>query len=91
MYICLKCNSVFSEPDDAVIDRYPAGEEMAPRYGSVCPVCGNDEISEAVQCDICGEWFYELDLYDNDEQRFCKNCFADGRAHLNHPYYAEDR
>lgn len=91
MFICLYCNAVFSEPDEAVVNRFPAGEQTVPIIGSVCPNCGYDEIAEAVQCDICGEWFDELDLYDNDERRFCKNCLDDGRAHLHHPYCAEDR
>ena len=76
MFICLKCNAVFSEPDEAVVDRYPAGEEMAPRYGSVCPACGNDEIAEAVQCDICGEWYDKSELNEINGETICDECLC---------------
>lgn len=65
MFICLNCNSVFSEPDEAVIDRYPGGDRMVDITGAVCPACGCDEIADAIRCYICGEYFEEFDLNDD--------------------------
>ena len=86
MFICLDCGATFHEPDEKVFDRECYGDDPKP----VCPACGCHEIAEAVKCDICGDYFDEMDLYDNDEVRFCEDCKNSGRAHLHHPYCAED-
>ena len=90
MYICLHCKKVFDETDmdERVIDR-PCGE-----YGgypkSVCPECGDPEITEAFECSRCGEWFSveERHWHPYEEQELCEDCaFAVDHAIETSPYH----
>ena len=82
MFICVKCNSVFSEPDEAVVDRYPYGDRLVEVTGAVCPRCGHNETADAIQCDICGEYFEEFDLNNDGELMLCDACQKREYAHI---------
>lgn len=38
----------------------------------VCPICGCDELMEAIRCDACGEYFEDCDIDDG----ICYSCLA---------------
>lgn len=67
MLICTGCGHVFREPDSYTEVH---GETMA-----CCPRCGGDEIGEAVQCDVCGEYYPEGELYSS----VCDYCIQEKR------------
>lgn len=69
MLICDDCKRVFEHPDGV---REKVGEYCGqPAYQTVdiCPFCHSDSISEAVKCEICGEWKSEDDMG-------CDVCYA---------------
>lgn len=74
MYICKHCGKIFE--DDAVVeirdDPSPSGVGLPSGYYTYyeCPHCGSDDIEEATECVICGDWF----AYDGDE--ICEECYC---------------
>ena len=78
MYICKNCNEVlFVDELKRVkgewIDCRYGGEHVGFQYEGddyVCPHCGSEELQEAVQCPICGEYVAEEESYDG----YCENC-----------------
>ena len=67
MIICAGCGHVFGEPSYYTEVH---GEEMA-----CCPRCGGNEIGEAVQCDVCGEYYCESEM----EYGVCDYCINEKR------------
>ena len=56
MYICNECGVVFEEPDverdvHYWLDGCPAEEHL------ICPSCGENSFSEALECEGCGCYF----------------------------------
>lgn len=65
MQICCNCGEVFD--DDRIVQ---TRDRETGWHDYVCTYCGSDEIYEAVQCEICGEWVAE----DEIESGFCLEC-----------------
>lgn len=74
MYICKKCGKVFKEEDVVEIhdDPSPAGVSLPSGYYTYyeCPYCGSDDIHEATECVVCGDYFVD----DGDD--VCEECFG---------------
>ena len=74
MLICEHCGYIF-EKEDAKTIHENMGECFGfPAYDDhiVCPSCGSDELSNARECEICGEVF----AWDADDINchWCENC-----------------
>lgn len=73
-YYCHECGAVFDEDDMHYLNEYDTGEGG---YGNVmysmalCPECDSEDIEEAVQCPVCGEW------HDPDDGELCPDCKKD--------------
>ncbi len=71
-YWCETCESLFDEAD-AIIERYdPSPRGISLPEGSYviwrCPICGEEEIEPAAECELCGE-------YHNPRERdLCEEC-----------------
>lgn len=79
MYKCARCSSVFGESDKRREDigGYETGVGYYPHYEhfNVCPVCGSDEIDEAVRCENCGEYVFIDSAYLTDRLEYlCMDC-----------------
>lgn len=63
MLKCKECGQVFD--DDEIVrvkdDPSPDGVSLTSGYYEYweCPHCGSDELIEANECPMCGEWFAE--------------------------------
>ena len=71
MYICLDCGHVFDEPD-TWNEHHPYGEGYATEAWSGCPRCKGG-YEEAVECNVCGEYFSKSDLTDG----ICDRCYEE--------------
>lgn len=74
VYICKNCGEIFEEPKIVKESRgefwgHPAFEDC---YYSPCCGCDYDE---AIECNICGEWYSEDDLC----MGVCSKCIDDYR------------
>ena len=69
MYLCRDCYCSFDEPDKAS-DYVPYGEGYADLKYCICPNCGSAEITEAAECEECGEAF----PLDELTEGFCPDC-----------------
>lgn len=68
MLICLDCKEVFSADDLA--ETYEFHGDYREKF-TACPVCGGDDIVDAIKCPECGEWYsYE----DNSHMDMCDKC-----------------
>lgn len=69
MYICENCETRFEEPNRI-------REDWGDNY--VCPKCESDEISDAVECKLCGETmaFCGRNVLD----KVCDDCQKDLKA-----------
>ena len=75
-YYCEDCGKTFDEDEMVVENSYnlvPFHDELVKEPFNVCkcPYCGSEDIDEALQCAICGEWFKPEDIYDDF---YCKDC-----------------
>ena len=64
MYKCLNCGEIFEEAK-------PIKEDWGESF-SVCPYC-NGDYEEAKQCQECGEWHAENEMYDG----WCEKCLRE--------------
>lgn len=64
MYICNHCGNVFDEPHIS----YTAGGDYGEAW-AVCPHCGSDDMSEAFQCFVCGDY-----ITDSKVEGICDAC-----------------
>lgn len=72
MYSCNECGELFAEPE-TIYDDVPYGSQMVRcASGSVCPYC-NGDYSNAVQCDECGDYTNENELYGG----LCEYCIKE--------------
>ena len=72
MYRCDECGKYFEEPSVIVDDPSPGGVGLpsgAYKF-EICPYCGNDFLTEAKECPVCGGW------HTNDGP-LCDDCLAD--------------
>ena len=72
-YYCKDCGAVLS-PDELKDEKQPYGEGCGYdlwEYVSHCPECGSTDLTEAVQCPVCGEW------HDPDDGELCPDCKKD--------------
>jgi hypothetical protein len=66
--ICGNCGEVFDESKlKTVVEYRPYGETYAEEKYDVCPFCGENNISEAIQCPSCGEYYAGM-------EDFCEKC-----------------
>lgn len=70
MFICNSCGAVFSTPDTHE-DHHPYGMGYATERWSVCPSCGDNDFTEAEQCERCGEYVAET------EDGLCEECYKE--------------
>lgn len=75
MLKCLNCSHVFDE-SEAATEQEPHYElDGAPcEYFSVCPNCHSEDISDAYQCEVCGEWFFGDEIIDG---HYCESCLRE--------------
>lgn len=75
MFKCNDCDCVFECPDgiEEKVGEYCG--QPAYEMQDVCPNCGSHDIDEAIQCDVCGEWF----SCDEMEGSVCENCLYEYR------------
>ena len=73
MYICNRCGKVFEDDEVVVVhdDPSPAGVGLSSGAYEYyhCPHCGSDDIDEAVECAVCGDYFID------DGEEICEECF----------------
>ena len=55
MFVCLHCGHSFEEAHNRYNRRWSDSDD-SEQY---CPNCGSEDIEEAEQCSICGEWHSE--------------------------------
>ena len=74
MYRCAECGHLFEEGEQAVWYENQGechGVTAMERF-SGCPVC-NGDYEEVHQCEQCGDWHTENELYDG----WCEKCLRD--------------
>lgn len=71
-YICADCGAVFDEYDAEcnTYRQYNDGVCIDEVEYGACPNCGSEDICEAVECAICGEWYADGELIGD----VCKEC-----------------
>ena len=72
MFKCWDCEATFDEPKNTseLLGEYH-GQPAYQTY-ACCPECGGS-FTEAEQCEICGEWFFEDELDDE----ICEMCIEE--------------
>ena len=70
MFICNNCGETF-ETCGIYEEHHPYGMTFATERFAICPHCEDTDISEAKQCERCGEFFAELD------EGLCDCCYGD--------------
>lgn len=75
MYICESCGKLLTSPvpiheyhdelDNGCIEEY---------YG--CPYCKSDQVFEAKQCTLCGEYVLHNYVVLADGSVICENCYV---------------
>ena len=76
MYICNECGARFEDLKEVVETH---GLDTPPyETWYVCPHCGENDVSQAVECSRCGEWVSEHDVrLDDNLQKYCDICYED--------------
>lgn len=64
MNYCNNCHEVFGDDDFVFVGKDEERE-------AVCPHCHEWDVSDAVQCKICGEWFGKNEIDD-----VCDECVS---------------
>lgn len=73
MYLCTNCGAVIESA--VAIHEYHdecEGNPIEEYYG--CPYCKSDQIVEAKQCDLCGEYVASDHVILKDGTVACANC-----------------
>ena len=71
MIICKNCEQLFDEDEFRSIDVSQwIDDRRYEEHEHVCPYCGSDDYSEAVECKSCGEYIPEECAYDG----YCEDC-----------------
>lgn len=71
-YICADCGAVFDEYDAEcnTYRQYNDGVCIDEAEYSACPNCGSEDLCDAVECAICGEWYADSKLIGD----VCEEC-----------------
>lgn len=71
-YFCANCEHVFDEEDADcnVYRQYNDGACIDEVEYSACPNCGSEDLCDAAECAICGEWYAGCELIGD----VCKEC-----------------
>ena len=72
MYKCTECGHLFEEGEQATWEETHGLDSPPYEKWSGCPVCKGD-YEEVYQCDSCGDWHTEDELYDG----FCEKCLRE--------------
>ena len=72
MYRCCECGNLFEEGEQAVWEERHGLDTPPYEQWSGCPVCKGD-YEEVRQCDSCGDWHTEYELYDG----WCEKCLRE--------------
>lgn len=73
-YYCTECGAVHTEDELEMDVEYDNGDGGYgnPMYATfICPECGSEDLVEAVECPVCGEW------HDPDDGEICADCKKD--------------
>ena len=73
-WFCEDCQQVWSL-DELDKDYCDGGYRGEPHY--TCPDCGSDELTEAYQCEMCGEWFVYEYIHGSAGQMVCDKCLEE--------------
>lgn len=71
-YFCADCQHVFDDYDAErhVCREYNDGVCIDELVFDACPNCGSEDLCEAVECAICGEWYADGELIGD----VCEEC-----------------
>lgn len=71
MYYCRNCGCIFDDDEAKVVEERHGFQGGSAEEFMYCPNCDSDDFAEARQCEECGEWFSEDDLFGG---AFCEEC-----------------
>ena len=89
MFKCRNCEEQFETPErkNIIAEDYLGISNMFPNTTRmdlfVCPCCGDDDLEELEQCEMCEEWYSSDDLHDTTEMinggcgYCCEQCIED--------------
>lgn len=80
MFYCMNCGASFESPANG-------SSGVSGEAWEVCPVCGHDDVEEASQCAVCGEWKPESDM---QVKNCCKSCCDDAMTVVLAQMYIEE-
>lgn len=71
-YFCADCQHVFDDYDAErhVCREYNDGVCIDELVFDACPNCGSEDLCEAAECAICGEWYADVELIGG----VCEEC-----------------
>ena len=72
MYKCTECGNLFEEGEQATWEERHGLDSPPYETMSGCPICKGD-YEEVYQCDSCGDWHTEDELYDG----WCEKCLRE--------------
>lgn len=75
MFICNNCNSLLEN----TVPIHEYHDELDDKFCEtyyVCPYCKSDDVDEAVQCSICGEYISHDYIVLKTGQVICSNCYT---------------
>lgn len=74
-YFCANCERVFDEADAEynTYRQYNDGVCIDEVEYAACPNCGSEDICDAVECAMCGEWHTDDELISG----LCEMCLKD--------------
>lgn len=79
MFICMDCRCIFDEPakfsEDATPGGFNEGGSFVRRWTG-CPACGGS-FDMAVECDNCGELYFDEELIGNENGKYCQHCIEE--------------
>lgn len=81
MYKCEDCGCIFDKEDAGTHSEWIGEGGIMSGYIHYlgCPECNSENLSDAKECDCCGEAFGIDDLVEVDDAMYCKECA--GRIH----------
>ena len=75
MYICENCGALLESPISIAESHDELDEKLIETYHG-CPKCKSDQVFEAVQCDLCGEYILEDYVVLKDGTIACHDCYT---------------
>lgn len=93
MFRCNNCDEMFEEPErkNIIAEEHLGISNLFPTRTRmdtfICPGCGDDDIEELMQCELCKEWVKEEDIYDTEGMvngsvgYACSQCIEDNDIH----------